>query len=152
MKNTCRYHYQNFNDMIYSSWDIQQNKLVILGHFFLFIPLKTQKLKFWKKKKFAGDIVTLHRCTKNRNNMMYGSWDTEGDRPNFLLFSAIFSPFTSLITQKIKICKNEKTPRDIITLHMFTINDNHMMYGSWDMEEDWQTFLSFGPFFALLSP
>ena len=34
-KNTCRYSYQNLNDMIYSSWDIEENilKLVILGHF-----------------------------------------------------------------------------------------------------------------------
>ena len=32
--NTCRY-YQNLNDMVYSSWGIEQNKLklVILGHF-----------------------------------------------------------------------------------------------------------------------
>ena len=31
--------------------------------------------------------------------------------------------------------------RDIITLHLCTTNDNHMMYGSW--ERDRQTFLSF---------
>ena len=37
-KNTCRYHYQDLDDMIYSSWDIEQNilKLVTLGHFFPF--------------------------------------------------------------------------------------------------------------------
>ena len=41
-KNTCRYHYQNLNDMIYSSWDKEQNKLklVILGHVLPFILLK----------------------------------------------------------------------------------------------------------------
>ena len=27
-KNSCRYHYQNLDDMIYSSWDIEQNKLI----------------------------------------------------------------------------------------------------------------------------
>ena len=30
--------------------------------------------------------------------------------------------------------KLKKTPRDIIILHICTINDNHMMYGSWDIE------------------
>ena len=55
MKNTCRYHYQNLNDMIYSSWDIEQNKLklVILGHFLPFIPLKTPKIKILKNEKIC---------------------------------------------------------------------------------------------------
>ena len=50
-KNTCRYHYQNLHDMIYSSWDIEQNKLklVILGHFLPFIPLKTTKNQNFEK-------------------------------------------------------------------------------------------------------
>ena len=40
-KYTCRYHYQNLNDMIYSSWDIEQNipKLAIFCHFGPFFPL-----------------------------------------------------------------------------------------------------------------
>ena len=29
--------------------------------------------------------------------------------------------------------KMKKMPRDIIILHMHTINDNHIMYGSWDI-------------------
>ena len=50
-KNTWRYQYQNLNNMIYSSWDIDQNrlKLVILGLFCLFNPLKTSKIKLLKK-------------------------------------------------------------------------------------------------------
>ena len=38
-KNTCRYNYQNLDDMIYSSWDTEKNilKLGILGHFLPFI-------------------------------------------------------------------------------------------------------------------
>ena len=32
--------------------------------------------------------------------------------------------------------KLKKIPGDIIILHMCTINDNHMMYGSWDMKRD----------------
>ena len=52
-KHTCRYHYQNLDGMICSSWDIEQNKLklVILGHFLPFIPLKIPKIKILKKEK-----------------------------------------------------------------------------------------------------
>ena len=34
-------------------------------------------------------------------------------------------------------------PEDITTLHMSNINNNHMMYGSRDMECDRQNFSSF---------
>ena len=40
-----------------------------------------------------------------------------------------------------KFWKNEKkTSEDIITLHKCTINDNHMMYGFWDMKHNRQNF------------
>ena len=72
-------------------------------------------------KKFAGDIIILHMCTKNHNYMMYGSWDTEWDRQSFLLFWAIFCSFTTptptsaLMIPKIKtLKKSEKIPGDII--------------------------------------
>ena len=49
--------------------------------------------------------------------------------------------------------KNKKqTLGAIIILHMCTINENYMMYGSWYMKHDRQNFLSFWPFFALLPP
>ena len=87
-------------------------KLVILGHFLPFYPLKPQKLKFWKIKKFDGDIIILHVYQKSQY-MMYGSWDTEWDRQNFLSFWAIFCPFTTpLMIPKIKILKKyEKNAR-----------------------------------------
>ena len=37
----------------------------------------------------------------------------------------------------------KKRPTDIIILHMRTINDSHMMYGSRDMEHDGENFLLF---------
>ena len=36
-------------------------------------------------------------------------------------------------------------------LHMWTLNDNHMMYGSRDTEHDRQNFLSFWAIFVLLT-
>ena len=38
--------------------------------------------------------------------------------------------------EKSKFEKIKKIPRDIIILQRCTINENHMMYGSWDMEHD----------------
>ena len=94
-KNTCRYHYQNLDDVIYSSWDIEKNilKLVILGHLCPFTPKKPQKSKFWKIKKFAGDIIILHICTKNPNHMMYGFSETEWDTSRIFCH---FGPFFTL--------------------------------------------------------
>ena len=63
-----------------------------------------------------------------------------------------FLPFQPLTTQKIKILKLEKIPEDIINLHICNINDNNMMYGSWDKKHKEQNFCHFGPFFALLPP
>ena len=103
-------------------------------------------------KKFAGDIIILHICTKNHSHMMYSSWDREWDRQNFLSFRAIFCPFSPLATQKIKNLKLKKTPGDITILHICTINDNHMMYGSWDMKHDRQNFLSFWTVFCPFTP
>ena len=61
-KHTCRYHYQNLDDMIYTSWDIEQNILilVILGHLLPFYPPKTSKIKILKNEKICW---RYHRFT-----------------------------------------------------------------------------------------
>ena len=40
--------------------------------------------------------------------------------------------------------KLKKTPRDIIILHKCTINDNHMIYGFWDINCNRQIFFMLG--------
>ena len=47
--------------------------------------------------------------------------------------------------------KMKKTPRDII-LHKFTINDNHMIYDSWDISQNRQIFLSSWAIFCPFTP
>ena len=64
---------------------------------------------------------------------------------NFLPFQAPDNPEN----QNFKI---KKTPGDVIILHICTINDNHMMYGSSDMDCDRQNFLSFWNAFCPFSP
>ena len=142
-------------------WCMVLRHQVCEGHNFLsfwivlpFYPqnnLKNQN--FEKILKMPGDIIILHMCTINDNHMMYGSWHIKHDGHNFLSFWFIFCTFIPLTTQKIKILKKwKKTPEDITTLHMCTLNENHMMYGSWDMERDRHNFCHFGLFFALLHP
>ena len=98
--------------MMYSSWDMKrdgQNFLSFWTVLCLFTPLTTQKNKILKNlKKAPWDIIILHMCTINDNQIMYGSWDIECDRHIFLLFWTIFCPFTPLTTQNIKILKNLK--------------------------------------------
>ena len=92
----------NEDHMIYGSWNIRCNRQKFLSFWAIFCPfspLTTWKIKILKlKKTTTGDIIILHICTKNDNHMMYGSWDMERDRQNFLSFWTIFCPFTSLST------------------------------------------------------
>ena len=47
---------------------------VILDTFLSIYPLKTQKNQnFEKMKKTPGDIIILHKCTKNYDYMLYCS-------------------------------------------------------------------------------
>ena len=55
-----------------------------------------------------------------------------------------FEPFFALLPPTDPENQNfeiKKTPTDIIVLHNCTINDNHIMYGSCDMEQDGHNFL-----------
>ena len=81
--------------------------------------------------------------------MIYGSWNIRCNRQNFLSFWAIFCPFCPLTTQKITTLKLKKNKKH---LEIFNENDNHMMYGCWDMEPDRQNFLSFWTVFYHLLP
>ena len=111
-------------------------------HFHLIIP----KIKILKKKKkmkrMPGHIILLtYKCTINEDHMIYGPWNIRWDRQKFSLFWDISSPFSPLKTWKIKILTLKKTPGYIIILHICTVNDNHMMYSSWHMEQDRHNFL-----------
>ena len=79
-------------------------------------------------KKTPGDIIILRVCTKNYDQMMYGSKDMVHDRCNcYFPFWAIFCPFTAKENQNFEKLKN--MPGDIIILHMRTKNYDQMMYG-----------------------
>ena len=71
---------------------------------------------------------------------------------SILSFWAIFYLFSPRTTCKIKILKFKKSPWDIIILHICTINDNHMLYGSWDMNLNRHNFFSFWTVFWPFTP
>ena len=123
---------------------------VILDNFFFpftIPPNDPENQNFEKMKKMPGDIILsyIHVYHKWRS---YDIWFLKCKVPQtFLSFWAIFCPFSPLTTWKIKILKLRKTPGHII-LHICTINNNHMIYGSWDMEREGQNFLSFRKMFC----
>ena len=149
---------KNHNHLMYGSWDIKwdrQNFLSFWAIFCLFTPSLPhqgfRKSKFWKQMKKNKSLKILsfytYMCIINEDRMIYGSWNVRSNRLNFLSFWVIFCPFSSLTTWKFKIFKLKKTLGDII-LHICTINDSHMMYGSSDIERDRQNFLSFWTVFC----
>ena len=74
---------------------------------------------------------------------------------DFVVILNHFLPFPTPTKKNLKnqnFEKMRKTSGDIIILQMSIINDNHMIYGSWDMEGDGQNFCHFGLFFEILPP
>ena len=129
--------------MVPEIWSVADR---IFCHFGPFLPFylsnNPKNQNFEKMKKTPGYITILHICTINDNHMMYSSWDVECDRHNFLSFWTIylhFYPSKNQKNQNFEKMKKKQKPGDIF-LHRCTINDNHLMYGSWDIECDGQNF------------
>ena len=135
--------------------------------------LKIRNLKTWKKRENAEHII-LHMYAKNHIHMRCGSWDTGWET-----FFCHFGPFFAILPPKNPENQNKKKMKlgdnengmmdcswdinrivskerifsgDIIMLHMYTINDNHMMHGSWDIKCDRQNFLSCWAIFSPFTP
>ena len=125
---------------------------IIFRHFGPFFAIMTLKIKIRKKyKRKPGDIILLHMCSINEDHMMYGFSDIRLDRRSFLSCWAIFCPWLSNKTKNQNFEKMKKMSGDII-LRMCTINENHVMYGYWDMERNRQNFFSFWNIFCPFIP
>ena len=137
--------------MVPGKWSMTDRIFCHLGPFFALLPPNNPKNQNLEKlKKISRDTIILHMWTTNDNHMIYGSWYMKCGREFFVILDHFlpFHPPNNLKNQNFK--KLKKAPRDIIILHMCTINDNHTMYGSWDIKHDGQIFCHSGPFFALL--
>ena len=141
--------------MNYSSWEIEQNtlSLVILGHFLPFYPLKNpknQNFEKWKKLLEISSFYTIIWCTVPE------IW-SETDRIfcHFGPFSALLPPPTphppnpenQNFENKMKKCLKILS----FCTCMSTINEDHMIYGSWNIKCDRQEFLSFWAIFCPFS-
>ena len=130
--------------MVLEIWSMAGTIFCHFGPFFaLFLPLQPKKSKFWKTEKNVWRYHFTHVYHKRDNHMMYGSWDMERDGHNFLSFWTVLPFYPPNNPKNQNFEKMKKAPGDITILHMFTINDNHIMYRSWDTECDVQNFLSF---------
>ena len=90
----------NENHMMYDSWDTDPNGQNV---FALLPPNNLKNQNFEKlEKKTPGNIIILHMCTKNHVPMLHCFLDV-AHWFNYFSFWAIFCPFTSLTTKKIKI-------------------------------------------------
>ena len=64
--------------------------IFIWGYTFPFYPFKSQK-----NEKKPGDIIILHKCTKNHDQMLYCSWDmARVECYCYFSFREIFCPFS----------------------------------------------------------
>ena len=125
----------------------------MLGHFLPFYSIKTPKLKILKNEKVCWRYHHFaHVYQKSQSYdvcfLRYGVRQTE-----FFVIMNRFLPFSPLLTQKIKILKNEKKAlEDIIILQVPIINDSHMIHGFSDMECNRQNFSSFWTVFCSFTP
>ena len=158
MKKFC-WIYHHFTDVhqksqSYGVWFLrsgvrQTNFFDILGHFFPFTPTPTPlmipNIKILKIKKWKTCLEILsfytYMCTKHKVRQT-NTFDILGQ----------FLHFSPLRTWKIKILTLKKTPGGIIILHICTITNTHLMYGSWDMECHRHSFLSLWTVFCPCTP
>ena len=149
-KNTWRYHYfipvyqQSSYDLQFLRYlECDRLKLVIWLKLWVIscpfiLPLKTPKNQnFEKMKKLAGDIITLHKCTKNHNHMRYSSWDREWDRQCFFGILGHFLPFydpNNEENQNLKKKKQWKKHLEMSSLYTLSQSYDVCFLRSWDME------------------
>ena len=80
----------------YGVW--QTEFFVILDNFLpLYLPKNLKNQNFEKIKNRPGDIMILHKCTKNHNHMLHCSWDMTCDQCLIVTFH--FGIFFTLLTQ-----------------------------------------------------
>ena len=86
--------------MIYGSWDMEWNGHNILSFGNIFCPLTTpQKTKIIEKmKNMPGDIIILHKCTKNHDHKIIRSTVLEISCGVDVIFIFDFGLFFALLT------------------------------------------------------
>ena len=126
----------------------RQNFLSFWTVFCLFTPLTTRKITILKKWTKRLEILSFYTYVP-KMTIIWCMVPEISRRTEFFVILDYFLLFYPPNNQKNQNFENiKKVPGDIIILHKCAINDNHMMYGSWDMKHDGQNFLSFWTVFC----
>ena len=149
----------NQDHMMYDSWDIKckGQSFCHFGPFLPFdLPNNPKNQNFEKIKTRLGIlsfILVYHKWSYDLWFLRYRARQTE--------FFHILDHFLSFYTpspspnspESQSLQKMKKTPRGIIILQKCIINDNHMIYGLWDMKCNRQNFfVILGHFLNFNSP
>ena len=103
---------------------------------------KTEKqTKNKQANKNTGDIITLHICTKNHNQVHSLRSGVTKSFCHLGPFFALYHPPNTKENQNFE--KTEKASGDVIILNLCNKKHNQMMYAYSDMESDRYNFLSF---------
>ena len=101
--------------MLYCSWDMARGRCNCYFSFWtIFCPStplnspKNKNLTKKKKKKKPGDVIILHKCTKNYNHMVYCSWYGVWHVIVIFYFGLFFALLPHNFPEKWKFKKNEK--------------------------------------------
>ena len=124
--------------MTYPSWDMERDRHTFLSFwvfFFALLTLLTWRIKILKNEKNAWGYY--HFAHEYHKWWSYGIWFLRygTKKTEFFVILDYFLPFYLLTTRRIKNLKKKKSG-DIILLRVCTIYENHIMYGSWDMEHN----------------
>ena len=113
----------------------RQSFVFISDHFLPYYPPpNNQENQNFEKIKKCLKILSFYTYVPQMTiwYMVLEIWSST----EFFVILDHFLPFYPYQTRKSKFWKNEKMPGDIFISHLLTINENHMMYGSWDMKHN----------------
>ena len=106
--------------MVPETWSTTDRSFCHFGLLFALLPTNnTKNQNFEKMRKRPGDIIILHKCTKNNDNILYCSWDMTCDRCNFFWGGGYFLPFYPLTAQKLNIFKNWERLLEISSFYTY---------------------------------
>ena len=116
------------------------------GPFFSFQPPENQNFKIEKSTWRYYYFAHLYHKWQSYDVwfLRYGAQQTDF----FVILGCFLLFYPPMDPENRNFEKMKKIPEDIIILQMCTINDNHMVYGSWDIEHCGYNFLSFWTIFC----
>ena len=119
--------------------------------FYCCTPLKTPKIRILKKQTKLLEISSFYKYVLKIMIIWCKILEIQSEnRVRQTEFFVILGHFLSFYPSNDPEIQNfekmKKALGDIILLHVCTIIDNHMMYGSWDTEHNRQIFVILGHF------